>query len=144
MPIKLSWAKILLSSMVTEIKKVLNLLIKFLYFTLTTLLLSTASCIFPSLSLLQTTYPEPISHATCCTTPPLRRLFRTVESERDSGKFFDERFKMADISAANRRLLEISICALLREQGFSSASKIALETLTEMLQSCKQSILSFP
>ncbi|XP_078368827.1 transcription initiation factor TFIID subunit 8-like [Oculina patagonica] len=42
---------------------------------------------------------------------------------------------MADISAVNRRLLEISICALLREQGFSSASKIALETLTEMLQS---------
>ena len=44
---------------------------------------------------------------------------------------------MADINAVNRRLLEISICALLREHGFSSASKIALETLTEMLQSCK-------
>ncbi|XP_022792490.1 transcription initiation factor TFIID subunit 8-like [Stylophora pistillata] len=42
---------------------------------------------------------------------------------------------MADVNAVNRRLLEISICALLREHGFSSASKIALETLTEMLQS---------
>ncbi|KAK2568509.1 Transcription initiation factor TFIID subunit 8 [Acropora cervicornis] len=42
---------------------------------------------------------------------------------------------MADISSVNRRLLEISICALLREQGFASASKLALETLTEMLQS---------
>lgn len=48
---------------------------------------------------------------------------------------------MADISSVNRRLLEISICALLREQGFASASKLALETLTEMLQSCKQSFL---
>ncbi|XP_068706244.1 transcription initiation factor TFIID subunit 8-like [Montipora foliosa] len=42
---------------------------------------------------------------------------------------------MADVSSVNRRLLEISICALLREQGFASASKIALETLTEMVQS---------
>ncbi|XP_020609164.1 transcription initiation factor TFIID subunit 8-like [Orbicella faveolata] len=42
---------------------------------------------------------------------------------------------MADINAVNRRLLEIAICAILREQGFASASKIALETLTEMLQS---------
>lgn len=47
------------------------------------------------------------------------------------------RFKMADINSVNRRLLEIAICAILREQGFASASKIALETLTEMLQSCK-------
>lgn len=47
------------------------------------------------------------------------------------------RFKMADITSVNRRLLEIAICAILREQGFASASKIALETLTEMLQSCK-------
>ena len=46
---------------------------------------------------------------------------------------------MADINSVNRRLLEISICALLREQGFTSATKIALETLTEMLESCKQS-----
>ena len=44
---------------------------------------------------------------------------------------------MADVNAVNRRLLEIAICAILREQGFASASKIALETLTEMLQSCK-------
>lgn len=87
-----------------------------------------------------------ITSDTRCTEPPLPLGFsfvRTVESERDSGKVL-ERFKMADISAVNRRLLEISICALLREQGFSSASKIALETLTEMLQSCKQSVLSLP
>ena len=50
---------------------------------------------------------------------------------------------MADINSVNRRLLEISICALLREQGFASASKIALETLTEMLQSCKESFLGY-
>ena len=50
---------------------------------------------------------------------------------------------MADVNAVNRRLLEISICALLREQGFSSASKIALETLTEMLQSCEWSTIPF-
>lgn len=37
---------------------------------------------------------------------------------------------------ARRRTLQVVVSALLTESGFESAEKAAVETLTEMLQSC--------
>lgn len=37
---------------------------------------------------------------------------------------------------ARRRTLQVVISALLTESGFESAEKAAVETLTEMMQSC--------
>ena len=47
---------------------------------------------------------------------------------------------MAEVNAtqlARRRFLTIAISSQLEEAGFSTAEKDALETLTEMMQSCK-------
>ncbi|KAK3746539.1 hypothetical protein QZH41_019865 [Actinostola sp. cb2023] len=41
----------------------------------------------------------------------------------------------ADSGSVQRSILQMSVSALCREQGFSSASRLAIETLTEMLQS---------
>lgn len=48
-----------------------------------------------------------------------------------------EKIKMAENQLIHRRILQSAIGALCSEQGFSCVSKMALETLTEMLQSCK-------
>jgi len=36
-----------------------------------------------------------------------------------------------------RRSLKMTVCALVRDAGFTTADDSALETLTEMLQSCE-------
>lgn len=38
---------------------------------------------------------------------------------------------------ARRRILNIAVSTVLLETGFDAADKMSLETLTEMLQSCK-------
>lgn len=38
---------------------------------------------------------------------------------------------------ARRRILNIAVSTVLLETGFDGAEKMALETLTEMLQCCK-------
>lgn len=40
-------------------------------------------------------------------------------------------------SSVHRKLLTTSVASLLTELGFDSAENAALETLTEMVQSCK-------
>ena len=40
-------------------------------------------------------------------------------------------------SAARRKLLQASISCLCNESHFSSVEEMAIETLTEMIQSCK-------
>ncbi|XP_031550204.1 transcription initiation factor TFIID subunit 8-like [Actinia tenebrosa] len=41
----------------------------------------------------------------------------------------------AESGSVQRSILQMSVSAICREQGFSSASRLAIETLTEMLQS---------
>ncbi|EDO45029.1 predicted protein [Nematostella vectensis] len=42
---------------------------------------------------------------------------------------------MAADTSVQRKILQIAVCALCREQGFASTSRMAMETMTEMLQS---------
>ena len=48
----------------------------------------------------------------------------------------------SSVSSTYRKVLLHSVSMLCKEEGFHSASKLALETLTEMLQSCKPSCYS--
>ncbi|KXJ21731.1 Transcription initiation factor TFIID subunit 8 [Exaiptasia diaphana] len=41
----------------------------------------------------------------------------------------------SESGSVHRNILQMSVSAICREQGFSSASRLAIETLTEMLQS---------
>lgn len=45
--------------------------------------------------------------------------------------------KVESGSDARRRILTIAVSTVLLENGFESTDKMALETLTEMLQCCK-------
>ena len=45
----------------------------------------------------------------------------------------------SSVSSTHRKVLLHSVSMLCKEEGFHSASQLALETLTEMLQSCKPS-----
>lgn len=51
--------------------------------------------------------------------------------------------QVGSVSATHRKVLLHSVSMLCKEEGFHSASKIALETLTELLQSCKLPFASF-
>ena len=46
-------------------------------------------------------------------------------------------------TSTHRKALLHSVSILCKEEGFDSASKLALETLTEMLQSCKYGLAFF-
>lgn len=45
--------------------------------------------------------------------------------------------KVESASDARRRILNIAVATVLFETGFDSADKVALETLTEILQCCE-------
>ena len=45
---------------------------------------------------------------------------------------------MADASAVHRRYLKASVSVLCLEKGFNAVTRQAIETLTEMIQSCKK------
>ena len=45
------------------------------------------------------------------------------------------------IDVCRRKALKVSVAALCSEVGYGAAEDIALETLTEMLQSCKNCVL---
>ena len=44
---------------------------------------------------------------------------------------------MADATAVHRKYLKASVGALCLEKGYDSITRQAIETLTEMIQSCK-------
>jgi hypothetical protein len=44
---------------------------------------------------------------------------------------------MADATAVHRKYLKAAVGALCLEKGYDSITKLAIETLTEMIQSCK-------
>lgn len=45
--------------------------------------------------------------------------------------------KVESASDARRKILNIAVSTVLLETGFDSVDKMSLETLTEMLQACK-------
>lgn len=49
--------------------------------------------------------------------------------------------KVENNNDARRRILNIAVSTVLLETGFSTADKMSLETLTEMLQACKFMLL---
>lgn len=61
--------------------------------------------------------------------------FWAADSQRSGGK---QSTNPADnYHLARRRTLQVVVSSLLTEAGFESAEKASVETLTEMLQSCK-------
>ena len=44
---------------------------------------------------------------------------------------------MADASTVHRKYLKAAVCVLCLEKGYDSITRLAIETLTEMIQSCK-------
>ena len=67
----------------------------------------------------------------------------TAHSLNRSQIFFAMAANQASSSgvSTHRKVLLHSVSTLCREEGFQSASKLVLETLTEMLQSCKLLVL---
>lgn len=51
--------------------------------------------------------------------------------------------KVESASDARRRILNIAVSTVLLETGFDSADKVALETLTEILQCCEFFVIIF-
>lgn len=44
---------------------------------------------------------------------------------------------MADATTVHRKYLKAAVGALCLEKGYDSVTRLAIETLTEMIQSCK-------
>ena len=54
---------------------------------------------------------------------------------------FRKQFKMADATTVHRKYLKAAVGALCLEKGYDSVTRLAIETLTEMIQSCKSELL---